>query len=116
MTRETRKLFHETVLLFSLSSSRFAVVVPQDATKSLAALDLIGGASDFPSQVDESVVERLVIALCVVMGQESDHGGMRTASVPICSSVTRNASENFALRSMRRYFFLRRNPSSASLE
>ena len=48
-------------------SGRFAVVVPQDAADSLAALDLTGVAADFLARIDQSVVEALVIALCVIM-------------------------------------------------
>ena len=51
------------------------MVVPQDAAESLAARDLTGGAADFLARIDKSVVEGLVIALYVIMGQESDHGG-----------------------------------------
>ena len=50
------------------------MVVPQDAAESLSALDLTGGAAEFPARIDQSVVEGLVIALYVIMGQESDHG------------------------------------------
>ena len=56
-------------------SGRFAVVVPQLAAESLAALDLTGGAADLLARIGQSVVEGLVIALYVIMGQESDHGG-----------------------------------------
>jgi hypothetical protein len=53
------------------------VVVPQDAAKSLAALNLTGDAADFLARIDQSVFEALVIALCVIMGHEGDHGGMQ---------------------------------------
>jgi hypothetical protein len=42
-------------------------------------------------------------------------GGRRTASIPTCSSVARNSSENLASRSIMRNFLRRRNPASASL-
>ena len=58
-------------------SSGFAVVVSQNATESLAARYLTGCASDFITRIDQSVAERLVIALCVVMSQESDRGGIQ---------------------------------------
>ena len=48
-------------------SSRFAIVVPQDATESLAARYLTGCASDFLPRIDQSVAKRLVIAFCVIM-------------------------------------------------
>jgi len=51
------------------------VVVAQDAAESLSALDLTGGAADFLARIDQSVVEGLAIALYVIMGQGSDHGG-----------------------------------------
>ena len=56
-------------------SSRFAVVVPQDAAESLAALDLTGDAAHLLVRSDQSVVEALVIALCVIMGQERNRSG-----------------------------------------
>jgi hypothetical protein len=51
-----------------IRSSRFAIVVPQDATESLAARYLTGCASDFLTRIDQTVAKRLVIALCVIMG------------------------------------------------
>jgi hypothetical protein len=51
-------------------SSCFAVIVPQDATESLAARCFTGCASDFFTGVDQFVVKRLVIALCMIMGQK----------------------------------------------
>ena len=58
-------------------SGRVAVVVPQDAAESLAALDLTGGVADFLARINQSVVEGLMIALCVIMDQERDHGSMQ---------------------------------------
>jgi hypothetical protein len=57
-------------------SSRFAVVVPQDATESLAARYPTGCTSDFLTWVDQSVVKRLMIALRMIMGQKSDNGSV----------------------------------------
>jgi len=59
-------------------SSRFAVVVPQDATESLAASDLTGCTSDFLTQVDQSIVEPP--GDCVLrdlMDHKSDNGRMQ---------------------------------------
>ena len=50
-------------------SGRFAVIVPQDAAESLAALDLTGDAADFLARIDQSVVDALVIALCCDNGR-----------------------------------------------
>jgi len=47
-------------------SGRFAVVVSQDAAESLATLDLTGDTANFLARIDQSVVEALVIALCVI--------------------------------------------------
>jgi len=58
-------------------SSRFAIVVPQHATESLAARYSTSCASYFIAPVDQSVVKRLVIALCVAVRQKSDNGGMQ---------------------------------------
>jgi len=58
-------------------SGRFAVIVPQDAAESLAALDLTGDAADFLARIDQSVVDALVIALSVIMGEERNHGGLQ---------------------------------------
>jgi len=43
-----------------------------------------------------------------------ERGGNRTAVTPLSSRMTRNVSENFVSRSISKYFFSRRNPSSAS--
>jgi hypothetical protein len=67
----------DSQLLSQTKSSRFAVVVPQNATESFAACYLTGYASDFLNRIDQSVVKRLVIALCVIMGQKSDNGGIQ---------------------------------------
>jgi len=58
-------------------SGRLAVVVPQDAAESLAALDLTGGEADFFARIDQSFVEALVTALWVIVGQERNHGGLQ---------------------------------------
>ena len=55
---------------WQITSGRFALVVPQDAAESLATLDLTGDTADFRAPIDQSVVEALVIALCVIMRQE----------------------------------------------
>jgi hypothetical protein len=55
-------------------SRGFAVIVPQHAAKSLAARYIAGGGTHF-ARIDQSVVEPLVIALCVIMGKETNHGG-----------------------------------------
>ncbi len=52
------------------------VVVPQHAAESLAALDLTGDAAHFLARIDQSVVEALVIALSVIMGQERNRSGL----------------------------------------
>ena len=51
------------------------MVVPQDAAESLAALNLTSDAADFLARIDQSVVEALVIALCVIMDQERNRRG-----------------------------------------
>jgi len=56
-------------------SGRFALVVPQDAAESLTTLDLTGGEANFLARIDQSVVEALVIALCVIMDQERNRSG-----------------------------------------
>ena len=53
------------------------MVVPQDAAESLAALDVTTDAADFLARIDQSVVEALVIALCVIMGQERNRSGLQ---------------------------------------
>jgi hypothetical protein len=40
----------------------------------LAARDIIRCAANFVTRVDQLVVEPLMIALCVIMGQESNYG------------------------------------------
>ena len=57
-------------------SGGFSVVVSQDAAESLAALDVTTDATDFLGRIDQSVVEALVIALCVIMGQERNRSGV----------------------------------------
>jgi hypothetical protein len=44
---------------------RFAVVVSQHAAQSLAARYLTGGGAHFLAWLDQSVIEPLVIALCM---------------------------------------------------
>jgi hypothetical protein len=53
------------------------VVGPQDAAESLATLDLTGGEADFLARIDQSVIEALVIALCVIMGRERNRSGLQ---------------------------------------
>ena len=60
-----------------------------------------------------SLTDRMKRSICGF--KFGERGGNRTASTPACSSRDRNASENFASRSISRYFFPRRNPSSASV-
>jgi len=57
------------------SSGRFAVVVSQHAAEPFAARYLTGGGAHFLARLDQSVIEPLVIALRVIMGQETNHGG-----------------------------------------
>ena len=56
-------------------SGRLAVVVPLDAAESLSARDLTGDVADFLARIDQSVVEALVVALCVIIGQERNRSG-----------------------------------------
>jgi hypothetical protein len=56
-------------------SGRFAVVVSQHAAKPLAARYLTGSGAHFLARLNQSVIEPLVIALCVIMGHETNHGG-----------------------------------------
>jgi hypothetical protein len=55
-------------------SGRFAVL-SQHAAEPLAARYLTGGGAHFLARLDQSVIEPLVIALCVIMSQETNHGG-----------------------------------------
>ena len=53
-------------------SGRFLVVViSQHAAESLAARYFTGGRAHFLASSDQLVAESLVIALCVIMGQET---------------------------------------------
>jgi len=48
-------------------SGRYAVIVSQHAAEPLAARYLTGGGAHFLARLDQSVVEPLVIALCMIM-------------------------------------------------